>query len=549
MKKWVFWTVGISSMLILWLFQNVITLNIPWWDDFHGIILPVHDLFTNLSWFEKFKSFVSLNNEHRVINDRLFTLLIFWITGKFELKILALLGFINLIGIFWIIYKVLRAEAVGFLAILPVFFLIFHAQYFESLQSLMVPFQNFSVIFYMLLSLYFLTIQSRFGLSFLFALGAVFSHGNGILVLILGLLILLLNQDYRKAVLWSGLSAITLLLYFWGYSKPTWTDSGVISPFQSPLKALRYIFEFLGAYSLNFIELSTGLNSTVLRQLLPQMTGLVVVSVFFLLIFKKYKGNMSLKTFAGDLRNDKTNQFILAFALFFLGSGVLMGLTRTGFPVLSRYTINSSMFLIAVWMFYVRNFRKSGRIGVSILTGLVLILTYFNNTSKAIDFRENLRADALNYQVNEIWANNYSDSAHVSRVNPLIKDPLAAGEYVFPQDDLKGFENWEIKSTQDKPDFGIVDGYLMISGRIESEKTWFTLESDEYHFIFPALSVRNNIKDFLLKRAYYSDYYKSFFPVKVIPSGSYNIHKIVKTPEGYSKYSLNRTLSTDGMIY
>ncbi|MCD8540130.1 MAG: hypothetical protein LRY55_10440 [Leadbetterella sp.] len=140
--------------------------------------------------WKKFQNFVSLNNEHRVVNDRIFTLLVYLVTGRFELKALALLGFINLIGIFFLFYQVLRNQKVSYPAILPVVFLIFHAQYYESLQSLMVPFQNFSVILYLLLSLYFLVFRKSFTWGFVFALAAIFSHGNGILAFILGVLIL-----------------------------------------------------------------------------------------------------------------------------------------------------------------------------------------------------------------------------------------------------------------------------------------------------------------------------------------------------------------------
>lgn len=547
MKKQVFWIIALLCIFTLWCFQNAITVNIPWWDDFHGIILPVYDLFTDKPLIGKLQNFVSLNNEHRVVNDRIFTLLVYLITGRFELKILALLGFINLIGIFFLFYRVLRNQKVSYWAILPVVFLIFHAQYYESLQSLMVPFQNFSVILYMLLSLYFLVFRKGFVWGFVFALAAIFSHGNGILVFILGILVLLVNQKYRQTIVWAVLSVISVSIYFWGYSKPGWTDQTVVSPWENPVAAIRYGFEFLGAYSLNGVEISTGLAFSSLKHLIPQVFGLAVVVTWVYLVLKKYPLK-SIKTSLQQLKDNKTDQFLLAVAAFFLATSVIISLTRAGFPVLSRYTINSSLFLVAVWAFYVSNYTEKGSKLVTFLIFAGLLLTYYNATAKASSFKQNCITDAINYQVNGTWANGYSDSSHVSRVNPLLREPLESGAYRFPESELHNFIQWNTQTNRKNPEFSIVDNYLMISGTAKSE-VFFTLESKEYQFIFPANKLRFPPKDFLIYRRYYSDLYNTAFPTNVIPKGSYQIFKIEKQGATYRKYKLGRVLDTEkGMI-
>lgn len=547
MKKPVFIFLSITCILTLWYFQNAITVNIPWWDDFHGIILPVYDLFTEKSFIEKFRNFVSLNNEHRVVNDRFFTLLVFLITGKFELKTLALLGFINLIVIFLLLVKVLRKQEISWLAILPVLFLIFHAQYYESLQSLMVPFQNFSVILYMLLSLYFLVFNRSFALGFLFALAAIFSHGNGILTFILGALILLVNREYRQTALWVLFSVISVWIYFSGYSRPEWTDSAVVSPLENPVTAIRYGFEFLGAYSLNLVEISTGLTHSSVKQLLPQVLGLAAVLLWLYLVFKKYPLK-NLKGSLEKLKDSPTDQFLLGMAAFFLATGVMMGLTRTGFPVLSRYTINSSFFLAALWAFYVTNYSEKGSRVVSLLAFGGVLLTYYNATAKGFYFKNNCVTDAINYRVNGTWVNGYSDSSHVSRVNPLLTAPLASGAYVFPESELDDFNEWpaEPARTQNM-DFSIVDNYLTISGSGDTE-TCFTLESEQNQFIFPAQKIRSSPGDFLLRQKYYSGLYKAVFPIGIISRGNYRIYKIEKTASGFKKFNLQRVLTPQNLI-
>ncbi|MCD8540131.1 MAG: hypothetical protein LRY55_10445 [Leadbetterella sp.] len=231
---------------------------------------------------------------------------------------------------------------------------------------------------------------------------------------------------------------LTVWVYFWGYSKPGWTDSTVISPLENPLAAIRYGFEFLGAYSLNGVEVSTALASSSLKHLIPQIAGVTAVILWLYLVLKKYPLK-DIKTSLQQLKNNKTDQFLLAVAAFFLATGVMMGLTRTGFPVLSRYTINSSLFLVALWGFYVTNYAGRGRAFVTVLTFGAMVLSYYHATAKANFFKQNCITDAINYQVNGTWANGYSDSSHVSRVNPLLKEPLKSGAYAFPESELVDF--------------------------------------------------------------------------------------------------------------
>lgn len=550
MKKQVFWVIALLCILALWCFQNAITVNIPWWDDFHGIILPVYDLFTDKSLMEKFSNFFSLNNEHRVVNDRLFTLLIYLVTGRFELKALALLGFVNLIAIFLLLVKVLRMQKVPWMAILPVLFLIFHAQYYESLQSLMVPFQNFSVILYMLLSLYFLTFREKTGLAFFFALAALFSHGNGILVFILGALILLIHEKYKTAGWWTVLSIATIFLYFLGYTKPSWTSTDVVSPWKDPLAAIRYAFEFLGAYSLNLTNISTAVSQSDLEKIIPQLTGFLAVSGLLFLVLKKYPLK-NLRAAVTALQKSRSDQFFLAMIAFFVATGIMMGLTRTGFPVLSRYTINSSFFLAGIWCFYVTHYSPKPARLVSILSFVGLLLTYYNASERAFFNRQNAITDGINYQLNGTWANQYSDSAHVARVNPLLTEPLKSGKYVFPAEPLAGFREWDALKNKEKTDYSIVDGHLMISGtNPDPEKDlFFSLESESHQFIFPARRIRNNPKAMLLQKSYYADQYRTIFPVHVIPADNYRIFRIERTgPDQFLKYDLGRTLTREKMV-
>ncbi|MBP8156262.1 MAG: hypothetical protein KAX81_04480, partial [Leadbetterella sp.] len=426
--KYIFWTISILLIAALWFFQNKISVNIPWWDDFHGIILPVFHLFSDLPFLEKIKLFFSLNNEHRVVNDRIFLLIIYLISGNFELKALALLGFINLILIFLVLVRVSKPLFGNRLYLLPIALLIFHAQYYESLQSLMVPFQNFSVILYVFLTFYFLIYRKNKGLipGFIFAVLAIFSHGNGILAFLIGALILFFNKRNKDFIIWSFLSFISIILYFWGYKKPEWSSG--VSAFSQPLTALRYVFEFFGAYALNITDLSTTAR-VVYSHLVSELFGLFLVVTFLVIFLKKYPLLSKKRIEAMDkLRHSKADQFIICVFGFVFATGLMIGISRTGFSMLSRYTINSSFMAIAVYIFLVSNVKRKKAVGIltTISCFIILIISYFNNYEIALFNRKNAVADGINFQKMGTWSNQYIDSSHISKLNPLLLEPYKA---------------------------------------------------------------------------------------------------------------------------
>ncbi len=557
-SKYIFWTFSLLLIAALWLFQNKISVNVPWWDDFHGIILPVFHLFSNLPFLEKLKLFFSLNNEHRVVNDRLFLLAIYLLSGNFELKALALLGFINLILIFLVLVRVSKPLFGNRLYLLPLPLLIFHAQYYESLQSLMVPFQNFSVILYAFLTYYFLIYRKNKGLilAFIFALLAIFSHGNGILAFLIGVIILFFNKRNKDLKVWSLLSFTIIILYFWGYKKPEWSSG--VSAFSQPLTALRYVFEFFGAYALNITDLSTRAKA-VYSHHVSELFGLFLVVIFLVLFFKKYPLFSKRRLEALEkLRHSKADQFIICVFGFVFATGLMIGISRTGFSMLSRYTINSSFMAIAVYIFLVSNIIRKKAIGImtTVFCSIILIFSYFNNYEIALFNRKNAVADGINFQKMGTWSNQYIDSSHISKLNPLLLEPYKTKKYIFPASILDTFSTVNSSITNEKLSYSLNDGILEISGVINDninpntneDGIYFSLENKNKKFIFPAINQKNNILKSILQRKYFSDFYRTIYPVKLIPQEKYGLFKIEVIDNKVYKYDLGKTYGPDSMI-
>lgn len=556
--KYIFWTITLLLIAALWLFQNKISVNIPWWDDFHGIILPVFNLFSDLPFLQKIKLFFSLNNEHRVVNDRIFLLLIYIISGNFELKTLALLGFINLILIFLILVRVSKPLLGNRLYLLPLPFLIFHAQYYESLQSLMVPFQNFSVILYVFLTYYFLIYKKNKGLipGFIFAALAIFSHGNGILAFLIGAIILIFNKRNKDFIIWSVLTSLIIGLYFWDYKKPEWSSG--VSAFSQPLSALRYVFEFFGAYVLNITDLSTRAKA-VYSHNISELFGLFLVVTFLVLFLKKYPILSKRRIEALDkLRHSKTDQFLICVFGFVFATGLMVGISRTGFSMLSRYTINSSFMTIVVYVFLISNVKRKKVIGIltTIFCSIILIISYFNNYEIALFNRKNAVADGINFQKTGTWSNQYIDATHISNLNPLLVEPYKAKKYIFPSSILDNYSAIHSSMSKENLSYSINDGILEISGILDEEINpnvkengiYFSLENEDKQFIFPALHQKNNMLKSILQRKYFSEFYRTIYPVKLIPKEKYYLFKIVVIDDKVYKYDLSKIYGPDVMI-
>jgi hypothetical protein len=552
--KIIFWSISLITIGCLWFFQYLITVNIPWWDDFHGIMLPVYHLFSDAPISEKLQEFVSLNNEHRVINDRLFNLAIYLIFGVFEMKILAMLGFINLILIFFLLYKVTRPYNANILTYVPVIFLIFNAQYFESLQSLMVPFQNFSVILYVFLSLYFLLYYPKngFKLSFLFAIIALFTHGNGILMLVLGALILLVKKKYKNLGIWIALSVVLVFVYFLGYHKPAWNPN--ISPTEHPLQAFLYVFEFLGSYALNITDTSTGLTNSSLRVILPTAMGLTIVILFTFFFLKKYTIiSKNYILYLNKLSHSKTDLFLTSSILFFLATGLLIGWTRTGFPMVSRYTINSHMLIALVYLFLVQNIKnnRSFILTISGFSFFMLVLSYYNNLDEGIMKRKNAETDGLNWRYSGTWANQYFIPKHVELLNPLLTEMYQTNDYVFPKNELEDYRTLHVgpKSTTSITEqtndnlLSIEAIYPLKNDLCEAHGLYFSIENEAVSFIFPAKHRRNNPIQLLKQKSFYDSNVKASFPLFLVPKGTYKLFEIQYTKDSIRKFETGKTIS------
>ncbi|MBP8155801.1 MAG: hypothetical protein KAX81_02160, partial [Leadbetterella sp.] len=223
-----------------------------------------------------------------------------------------------------------------------------------------------------------------------------------------------------------------------------------------------------------------------------------------------------------------------------------------------RYTINSSFMAIAVYIFLVSNVKRRKAVGIltTSFCFIILIISYFNNYEIALFNRKNAVADGINFQKMGTWSNQYIDSSHISKLNPLLVEPYKAKKYIFPASILDNYSTMNSSITNEKLFYSINDGILEISGvqneninlNAREDGIYFSLENKEKQFIFPAIHQKNNILKSILQRKYFSDFYRTIYPVKLIPKEKYRLFKIVVIDDKVYKYDLGKTYGPDAII-
>ena len=212
-------------------------------DDFH--------LFKTIVWSqetpfftEKFKLFFQQHNEHRIIFPRLLAYLDYLIEGHINWRTLIGLGTLAWLMVGWFLWKMFRFSRLSPWFFLPVPLILFQAQYYDNLTwSLSILQQSLIVFWYCLIIR--LLYQKKYALAVIFAVVATFTHGNGLFVFVMSLVLLFLQKNWQQAALWALVLCLVATLYFYGFEKGQ--NSNIAQSLAKPLQLLSGFFAFWGS--------------------------------------------------------------------------------------------------------------------------------------------------------------------------------------------------------------------------------------------------------------------------------------------------------------
>lgn len=336
-----------------WCFQKY-AVNIPHWDDFAVRNSLAKFLQTN-SFSEKISILFAQHNEHRIFVTRLASLIIFSITGTLNVKLLMFFGFLALVGILILFFKILKKYNFPLISFIPISFLIFNISLYENTFWGMASIQNFGVIFFGFLSFYQLvfsienTKKSLLYFAIFSCFLGIFTSSNGILIPIIGSFILLFQQRKREFFLWFSSSIIFLGIFFFNFQKNP--DNVAKTNFSNVNILLKGLFATLG----NAVDFSLLVPKKHLD--LSMATGFLLL-LFMLLfsyqtIFKKYNFKEKQNFIVID-NNQNTNLFLLT-CLTFLGItcvGIVFARSSYGIGTLltSKYKIYSVLIIAILYL-------------------------------------------------------------------------------------------------------------------------------------------------------------------------------------------------------
>ena len=348
--------------------------NFPYWDDY---IVQEHlvGIKSEGSIRRKILRFFDQHWEHRILWTRLVFYLFDKLNGTLNYYTLTLTGVSGLLWLLGLFYAAFRRLGLSLAYFIPVPFWLFTLQSHENLLWAMASIQNLYVLVFAFGSFYFLasgTHRNRI-VAILLAILATFTSGNGSLVLIAGLVVLIWQRRWRSTFLWTLTTGVCLGLYFFDYHRTTFFPSPFRYPYSDWVKSF---FVFLGAFAdlypysggaaigyTNFYEFVISLGAVLLA-----------ISIFFLIkmLSSKQKGKNDLFW----------NSFFTAAVLFLITTALITVYSRVGFAgpsymLQSRYKIYSPVMLCVVYLYALHRWQKynSYRWAIRLVTIITIFLS------------------------------------------------------------------------------------------------------------------------------------------------------------------------------
>lgn len=320
--------------------------NIPYWDDYDAVLAFLNQYLTAPGALEKLRLILSQHNEHRIVFDRLTFLGTYYLSGAVNFRFLIAFGNAALVLLTYVLFVAFRNNrAVTLLYFVPVPIMLFQLQAYENAMWAMASIQNFYVLVFALSALLLLSRPNRgaFTGACLLAVAATFTSGNGLLVFPTGLLVLLVQRRRWPYLLaWTATAAVAIATYFYGYQSPAHHFSVSWTLLNVPLhQIVTFFFTFIASAFSVFGAPGFGLYTGI---------GIAICLLYLYLLYAGYY---------------RQNPAIMAMLFFILLGGTAAAASRTGFGLTgayaSRYTINSQLIIILLYLAYVDRLGKHPR--------------------------------------------------------------------------------------------------------------------------------------------------------------------------------------------
>jgi hypothetical protein len=362
-KNYIYCFIIIIPAIIYYCLFFQFTVNAPINDDYQAVLDFTNKIITTNSLSEKIKILFSQHNEHRIVYDRLWTIISYKLLGSINFNVLSFIGNLTLIGITIIFHERFRILQKPLLLFVPVSIMLFNITSWENMTFAMAVLSNYTVYLFILISLKYITsdtlkINKNLYFAFLFLFLATITQGGGLFLVPVSILILLYKKQYKNTVIFGVLSLVLIGLYFYNFQKPTQSIGVIATALQYKGNIFLFAFAFLGNAFNYYLIYDDPRNSI----LFTTFIGGIFFFIFIHITFTKYY---------------KRNLFIYSLMLLLIISAFITAVSRISFGIetagASRYRINGIIFFITIYIWFIetKNFQKP------VYTYLIIILFGF----------------------------------------------------------------------------------------------------------------------------------------------------------------------------
>lgn len=326
-------------------------INVPMWDDYDAILAFLNSFITSATLKGKIGLIFQQHNEHRMILDKFFVLMQYFISGKVDFSGLILIGNSGYILLVSLIIIQLRKIGLTLFQLIPVPYLLFSFTHYENMFFATPSIQYYWSALFAFIFFIFLVDQRKLVLTCLLYGATVFTMGGGLILFPLGMIFLFLRKRWKHAVIFLISSTVFTLIYFYRFhtvaSLPSLSASFVHLDI-----TINYFLAFLGNA---FVALDVA-----------TIVGLMVAIILMIFMINHYEESL-LFTFSGWV-------LFMSTAISFSRSG--LGINQA---LQSRYTIYSLIGFVCVYAWFIVTENKKGNIKVRCMAwaGIILCAAFF----------------------------------------------------------------------------------------------------------------------------------------------------------------------------
>lgn len=503
------------------------TTNMPYLDDYTFIVDSINLKTAPLTAGQLLKTIFYPHGEHVIIFARLTAMADYLLEGELNFRTLFFVGNATLLGTAWLLYRMARQGGLSIIQTLPIFYLLFQPQYYENtLTWAICALQHIPALFFAFGAFYLLSQSS--GRSFLLSLPlaflATFSNGNGLAVLVGGLVVVVLRRQPKQVLVWLLFSALCGWLYL--QLSQFSAAASVSANIAHPLRVLGGFFLMSGSMGLLFTRSLAGLS----------LLGIALTGLFVLVIgttltrqigYARWLQQLPIRLPQLLVRWSVPTVQPVSLALiasysyvvitllgiaFARGQGWHYGLLLPRFIWFATVAVVVGYLLVMLWL---RPAYRSG-IGWAVICFSVLFngLAYYLATDEMLAVRQSLLSDCHNWRENKVLITlptnkRDSDSFYTTLMTAAIRENI----YRMPPALFKpGVENESLTNNLsaiiDKDSSFLLDDrryrYLTIADDalpkppFTSKQAHLLLRSSQHTFVWPINQSATKLAQFLL---------------------------------------------------